>query len=83
MRTKLMVMVISLAAVLPTSGAGAASARTASPLRACIPEVSACYPVGSRPDDAEPSGERTRPTIQPATDLRGRSVWRSGRYLME
>ncbi len=81
MRTKLIVMVISLAAALAISGA--ASARKASPLGACIPEVSACYPIGNRPVGAEPSGERNRPAIQPATDSRGRSVWRSGRYLME
>ena len=83
MRTKLIVMVISLAAALATSGAGAASARKASPLRASCPEVSACYPIGNRPVNADPRAERTRPTIQPATDSRGRSVWRSGRYLME
>jgi len=83
MRKKITVVVLSLAAALVTSGAGAANVRKASPLRASCPEVSACYPVGNRPVDAQPGGERTRPTIQPATDSRGRSVWRSGRYLME
>jgi len=83
MRKKITVVVLSLIAALGTSAAGAAGARKASPLRACIPEVSACYPIGNRPVNADPRAERTRPTIQPATDSRGRSVWRSGRYLME
>ena len=81
MHTKIIVMVVSFAVALASLGAGAAGAQNAG---SSCPELrAACQPIGNRPVDAQPSGERTRPAIQPATDSRGRSVWRSGRYLME
>ena len=76
-----LIVIVSFAAVLTASGAGSASAQ--STLGRCPELRSACQPIGNRPVDAQPSGERTRPAIQPATDSRGRSMWRYGRYLME
>ena len=78
---KLIVMVLSLAAALAISGTGGAGAQNASSLRGCPELVSACYPIGQLPVASQPSGERTRSALQPATDSRGQSVWRAGRWL--
>ena len=75
--------IATIAAVLTAAALAGPSVAAAGSVTAQVVKPALVKPALVKPALVKPGSERTRPTIQLATDSRGRSVWRSGRYLME